>query len=127
MFFSYFSPFYRLDPEVIEQLKNLPRVQLLWNCSAIHFNDYHAKFNITYIDSEEKAAIPDSILYKMNKGNRFDAVGVKFTIDLDRCPNNRDREKQGWISYELQQLNQMHDRLRIRIPPQLKAGNIRGN
>ena len=93
MFFSYFSPFYRLDPEVIKQLKNLPRVQLLWNCSAIHFNDYHAKFNITYIDGEEKAAIPDSILYRMNKGNGFDAVGVEFPIDLDRCPNNPDHEK----------------------------------
>ena len=61
----------------------------------------------------------------MNKGNGFDAVGVEFPIGLDRCPNNRDHEKQGWISYELQQLNQMHDRLCIRIPPQLKAGNIR--
>ena len=125
-FFSYiFFHFHRLEPEVIEQLFTLPRVQLLWGCSVIHFNDYHEPFNITYIDGEDKAAIPDSILYRMNKGNGFDAVEVEFPIDLQRCPSNRDHQKQGWISYEIQEINQMRNRLPIRIPPQLKAGNLR--
>ena len=125
MFFSYFFLFLRLDPEVIEKLQNLPRVQLLWNCSIIHFNDNNLKFNISHVDGEEKAAIPESILYRMNKGNGFDASEVKFPIDLERCPNNRDHEKLGWISYSLQEMNQMRNRLRISIPPQFEAGDIR--
>ena len=59
----------------------------------------------------------------MNKGNGFDADEVEFPIDLARCPNNRDHEKEGWISFEIQHINQMRDLLRIPIP-QLQEGNI---
>ena len=113
-----------VDHEVMEQLSPLPRVQLLWNCSVIHFNENHEKFNVSYIDGEEKAAIPNTTLYRMNKGNGFDAEEVEFPIDLARCPNNRDHEKEGWTSFEIQHINQMRGLLRINIPPQLKAGNI---
>ena len=124
IFFLIFFLFHRLEPDVIEQLTPLPRVQLLWNCSAIHFNENHKKFGVNYVDGEEKAAIPDSVLHRMNKANGFDAEEVEFPIDLSRCPNNRDHVKQGWISYELQDMDKMANQLRITVP-KLEAGNIR--